>query len=115
MEKGRLVVVGFAALVTFAMAVAVLSWLIPDWRTYLMLVFPAVVATANRLTAYTMKEVDLDELSDAELLVMALAYPAAMFTSWIVPLVYVYDGGVYYFYITALTLYITCLSLPDLD
>jgi len=113
MEKGRLIVAGFATLATFAMAVAVLSVLIPDWRAYLVLTFPAVVVTANRLMAVSLEEIDLDELSDTELLVMAVAHLVAMFTSWIVPLVYVYSDGVYYFFIATLTLYITILSSSD--
>ena len=113
MERGRLVVMGFATLATFAMAVAVSSWSIPDWRPYLVLAFLAVVATANRLVAYAMKEVDPDELSDAELIAAVVAYPATIFTSWIAPAVYINGGGVYYFLITVLTLYITFLTLPD--
>jgi hypothetical protein len=113
MEKGRLVVVGFATLATFTVAVAVLSWSMPDWRPYLVLAFPAVVATVNRLAMYAIKEVDPDELSDAELIMVVVAYPAAIFTSWITPAVYINGGGIYYFLITVLTLYITYLTLLD--
>jgi hypothetical protein len=110
MEKERLIVAGFVALAVFAVAVTALSVLIPDWRSYLVLAFPAVAATANKLVAVSMRETDLDKLSDAELAAMAVAYSVAVITSWIVPLAYTYDGGVYYFFIAALTFYITLLS-----
>ena len=110
MGKERLVVVGFVALATLAVAVVALSVLMPDWRSYLVLAFPAVVATANKPAATSIREVDLDELSDAELAAMAVAYPVAVFTSLVAPLAHTYDGGVYYFFIAALTFYITFLT-----
>jgi hypothetical protein len=110
MEKERLIVAGFVALAVFVVTVTALSVLMPDWRSYLVLAFPAVVATANKLAAVSMRGADLDKLSDAELVAVAVAYPVAVLTSWIVPLAYTYDGGVYYFFIAALTFYITYLS-----
>jgi hypothetical protein len=110
MGKEKLVVVGFATLVALTVAVVALSVLMPDWRSYLVLAFPAVVATANKLAAVSIREVDLDKLSTAELVVMAVAYPVVVFTSLVAPLAYTYDGGVYYFFIAALTFYITFLT-----
>jgi len=110
MEKERLIVAGFVVLAVFVVAVVALSVLIPDWRSYLVLAFPAVVATANKLATMSVRETDLYKLSDAELVAMVVAYPVAVITSWIVPLAYTYDGGVYYFFIAALTFYITLLS-----
>ena len=110
MEKERLIVAGFVALVAFAMAVATLSVLMPDWRSYLVLAFPAVVATANKLAVVSMREVDSDKLSNAELIAMIVAYPVAVFTPLVVPLVYTYGGDVYYLFIAVLTFYIAFLT-----
>ena len=110
MEKERLIVAGFVALATFAVAVATLTVLMPDWRSYLVLVLPAVVATANKLATVSMREVDPDKLSDAELVAMIVAYPVAVLTPLVVPLAYTYGGGVYYLLIAALTFYIALLT-----
>jgi hypothetical protein len=110
MEKERLIVAGFVVLVVFVVAVTALSVLMPDWRSYLVLAFPAVAATANKLAAVSMREADLDKLSNAELVAMAVAYPVAVFTSLVVPLAYTYGGDVYYFFVAILTFYITFLS-----
>jgi hypothetical protein len=108
--KPRLVVAGFVALDVLVFAVAVLAALIPDLRAYLVLAFPAIVVTANRLLLFAVEI--LDELGDVELLALGIAYPVAIAASLIASMVYVYDD-LYYFLIAILTYYIMFLSLPD--